>query len=294
MRLLEVVRRELGADDARIELGGRPPSDPHLLWREITLGWRLVAVFAGDPPNRDALQQRLDVLTASFADLGHPDLSERIGGARRAVAQRRLDDELHSLALRVGAVRVLVIDDRSPVVWGTSEERGTQDDIETAIAIAAATEEAERVGFSPEQWVEAEPETLAAEIARRGCERSLQLRLENLVRNLRDASRRRGRLAWGHHLLAMRAVAAVRRAIEAGPGGRAGHLKLVQRNDRFGYFARGFASIYAIILVYEGRFSELHAEAALLQALPLVERLVLALPSTDPPPAGGKLVRLPR
>ena len=57
--------------------------------------------------------------------------------------------------------------------------------------------------------------------------------------------------------------------------------------------ARAFASIYVLMLVFKGTYSELHAEAALLHALPVIERLVLALPPVEPPPKGGRVVKLP-
>ena len=42
--------------------------------------------------------------------------------------------------------------------------------------------------------------------------------------------------------------------------------------------------------MFDGPFSELHAEAATLKALPMIERLVLALPPIDPGPRGGARV----
>jgi len=293
-RLLEVVRRELGADDARLEVGGRPPSDPSSLYCALPSGWRLGAVFDRPPEEPEAAQARLAALAASFADLGPGDPPDRLPGFTRANAQRRLDDELHLLAERAGAVRALVIDDRSPIIWGSSEPRGAREDVETALATAAALELAARAGLELERWVDASPEDFAAELAARQLDRGEAARLELAARSIREASRRHGQTAWEHHLLAMRAVAAVRRTIEADPSSRTAHLRLISRGEDFGYLARGFASIYVLILVFGARFSELHAEAKLLQELPLVERLVVALPSNDPPPAGGQVVRLRR
>lgn len=294
-RLLEVVQRELEAADARLEIGGRPPDPAHCLWCDLKEGWRLVTVFATPPSDRAAAQQRLEALAETFGDLS-PDVAlSRFGGQDlRAVAQRRLDDELHALALRTGALRALVLDDRSPILWGTSEPREAREDVETAVTTATAAEAAAQLELALEDWVDGDPAELAAELRARAIEPAVATRLELAIRQLRDASRRQGKSAWRHHVLAMRAVAAVRQSLEAEPTGRAGHRTLVHREDGFGYFARGFASIYLAILVFDSRFSELHAEGGLLQALPRIERMVLALPSTDPPPAGGKVVRLPR
>ena len=35
LRLLELVRKELGADDARVELGGREPNDPRKVMKAL-------------------------------------------------------------------------------------------------------------------------------------------------------------------------------------------------------------------------------------------------------------------
>jgi hypothetical protein len=51
------------------------------------------------------------------------------------------------------------------------------------------------------------------------------------------------------------------------------------------YVAQSFAGIYVLVLVYAEPFDELRAERAIVEALPRIERLVLALPSRDPPPA---------
>jgi hypothetical protein len=57
---------------------------------------------------------------------------------------------------------------------------------------------------------------------------------------------------------------------------------------------RAFAGIYRVILVYEGPFSELHAEGALVRALPVITRLVTALPPRDPVSGGAKVAVLRR
>jgi hypothetical protein len=45
-----------------------------------------------------------------------------------------------------------------------------------------------------------------------------------------------------------------------------------------------FSSIYLLCLVFDGDFDELRAERAAHDALPRIERLVLALPPLDPDP----------
>ncbi|MCE7890157.1 MAG: hypothetical protein DYH12_10760 [Sorangiineae bacterium PRO1] len=46
LRLLELVRRDLGAEDARAEIGGAEPADPRLVSAPHRGGFRVVAVFA--------------------------------------------------------------------------------------------------------------------------------------------------------------------------------------------------------------------------------------------------------
>jgi hypothetical protein len=59
----------------------------------------------------------------------------------------------------------------------------------------------------------------------------------------------------------------------------------VVREDAFGYVARSFAGIYLLVIVYDAPFDELRAERALVEAMPRIEGLVLALPPLDPGPA---------
>ena len=46
LRFLELVARDLGADDARAELGGRAPVGPGHVFTNLSDGWRVVAVNA--------------------------------------------------------------------------------------------------------------------------------------------------------------------------------------------------------------------------------------------------------
>ena len=65
---------------------------------------------------------------------------------------------------------------------------------------------------------------------------------------------------------------------------------------QFGYFARGFANIYLLLIVFEGAFSELPVESAVVHALPSIEHLLLALPPLDPDPIAkrGQVIPLRR
>jgi hypothetical protein len=56
---------------------------------------------------------------------------------------------------------------------------------------------------------------------------------------------------------------------------------------------RAFAGIYCVVLVFDRTASSLHAETAVIRALPVIERLVEGLPPVDPTPKGARLFRLP-
>jgi hypothetical protein len=85
-------------------------------------------------------------------------------------------------------------------------------------------------------------------------------------------------------VLAMRAIAAARR-------GPADARVVTAETDPLGWLARRFAGIYRLVLAFDGQYSELHAEAAIIRALPVIERIVTGLPPFDGP-KGGQIVRL--
>ena len=65
-------------------------------------------------------------------------------------------------------------------------------------------------------------------------------------------------------------------------------VRFTHHDVQFGYLVRAFANIYLLVLVFEGAFSELYVESAVIHALPAIEQLVLALPPREPPPAAGR------
>lgn len=279
LRLLDLVRRELPADDARIELGGREPEPEHNLWCELSEGFRLVAVFDAPPADPGQRKTHLEALARSFSGaLSGVDFDAP--GDRHELASRRLDDELEALADRAGAIRAVVIDTQSPVIWGTSGARRHEDDVDTALHTARAVDKAQQAGVDLAGLLESDdPMAVMADC---GVERSVAHFLAQDVERIRKESRRSGS-AWRHHLLTAHGIAAVRGEKEAPED-------LLLRDAEFGLIVRAFASIYRLLLVFDGQFSELHAEAAALRALPVIERLVLALPPIDPGPKGGARV----
>lgn len=282
LRLLDLVQRKLGADDVRAELGGREPDDERLVWCPLEGGYRIVAVFDQVPEDRDARSRRLEVLVRSFSGTLESRESER-PPISSELAARRLDDALDALADRAGAVSAVAIDAQSPVVWGISGTRRGDEDVETSIRTADAAEKAVHAGVDFAALLEREPIEVRALLEQRGVESETARLLTREAELIRQASRR-SIAAWRHHLLTARAIAAVRRE----GGEPSSYQREAVREESFGYLARAFANIYRLVLVFEGPFSELHAEAAVVHALPHIEHLVLALPPVEPPPRGER------
>jgi hypothetical protein len=287
-RLLELVRRELGASDARAEVGGRDPEDPRLVHCRFGDDWRLVACFDTPPPDPNEVLRRLRALAESFSGVTEGALES--GPAARELAVRRLDDELEALIDRAGATSAVVIDAQSPVIWGASGAHRGGEDVDTTLKTAEAIAAADSAGVDLAQLVGADPDQARLELERRGLERDVAGFLSREAERLRREGQRSG-AAWRRHLLTCRAIAAVRRR-QGESAQDASHLNEIARGEDWAYLVRAFATIYCVILVFDSRFSELHAEAALVHALPLIERLVLALPPVEPPPKPGKVVRL--
>jgi hypothetical protein len=219
-RFLELAVRELGAADARVELGGRNPEDPRLVWRMAPNGGRVVVVFDQVPPDRGEVEDRLDALIGPL--FGAADRAIGSVPPPRAppdMARRRLDDELGRLTERAGAQGAVVFDLASSIVWGASRN------------------------VSPE----------------------VDRLLEDAIVKVRES----------HADL------------------RQGHPTRLRIGEQAECIARPFAAPYIVALVFDGPLSEPTALGALLHAMPMIERLVLALPPVDPPPGGAKIMRMP-
>jgi hypothetical protein len=137
-RLLDLVIRELKAEDARLELGGNPPEDPRLLWHELRPGVRLVAVLAEPAPDVEAARARLANVADVFAGTVDEAIVEShgaIGGARRGTDRRDLTEALEILRARAEATAIVIIDDGSPEIWA-SDPPLPWDRVQDAIAAA--------------------------------------------------------------------------------------------------------------------------------------------------------------
>ena len=126
LRFLELLQRELDAQDAWVQLGGAEPDDERLIWQSIGGINRVVMRLAQAPADRTALQSKLAALCTTFRTT-IDEAAEQSDAPRTPVdmARQRLDDELGALSQRAGASRAFVFDLESPVIWGASVVHGS-------------------------------------------------------------------------------------------------------------------------------------------------------------------------
>ena len=280
-RLLEVICKELGAEDAHLELGGRDPGEDSV-WCALPSGFRVVASLpdgertAGELAN---LREKLVFLARSFdATL---DRVTPPNPRPTANPQHALDDALDVLAGQTHALAAVVLDNDSPVFWGSSLSPRGAEDVDDAKRAAEAQALAAAEGLDL-------PALLSV-----ASKAELPADLERLVPRVREAAGDdRSPGEWSRRLSVFAAARALREVTDG--EGDLGSRYAVHDAD-LAYIARSFGGIYWLLLAFEGSaFSELHAEAAMIHALPWIERLVLSLPPIDPEGRGGRVVKLRR
>ena len=289
-RLLEIVKRALEADDTRIELGGREPRNERTIALPIGSEWRIVALFESPPPDREGKLAKLQALIAPFESLVE-DAAPRIpvAGGLAIVRQRELDAQLDALAERAGARAALVFDDRSPVLWGSSVPRPLDWDLDGIERARTLTNDIRAVGLDPADWLAGSAPSLE-ELEEARVDETVAERWSHRIGRLAATSPGWSAPEWREALQIGTAIHSVRAECRAGrvPD------RIAWSDDHLGVFARGFAHIYLLTLVYDGGYSELHAEGSVVRALPYLEALVLALPPVEPPPKGAKVIAMRR
>lgn len=275
-RFLELCAREMDASDVRAEPRGTVEASAKVI--VVPLGERSEVVVSFDeaPADIDARQRRLEMLATAFSAAIEGAGPERPKRAKR----RSLRRELEALAIRADAIDAVVIDAHSPIVWG-------------AVAGPVASPVTNVIPLNAESRVRIE-------------------RIQESHRDLiavvdddddddsDDASDERTSATPAPGTpspLTTRAVADVRALPATASLHRGGHLAYNKREEHYGVVARSFAAIYVLILVFDKAFDMLRAERALREGLPIIERLVLALPPFDPEPApraGVIALRRPR
>lgn len=283
LRFLDLVRRELACQDAHFEFGGETPREPDRLWATVPGGWRVVARFDRlAEPDREPRSEKLQSLVEAFSGVGSV-LQVRSPRFTSPSAARELDDALALLAEKADALRAVVIDEDSPVLWGSSEIPAGLEDAETAMWIGELADSAAAAGLDILDMVELVqlgPEQLREQVATVE-PRKLRERLIRKLPHVRELGSHRDADGWRAHFATCRAIAAVRRAPER-------HEAI---EDDLGWLARDFGGIYHVIVIYDGPFSELLAARVMLRALPAIEHLVLSLPPIDPTPKGARVLQ---
>jgi len=282
-RFVTLAKRELQADDVRmLAIGEATPEADNVLVTRLADGRHVVASFNDAPKDRDALERRLSMLASTFADALASPPSEKTR-ARPPVAIS-LHEELKALAARARAVDVVVIDTDSPVVWGCASvparPRARNEfllrevsDRELASRVDDDSGPLQDVSPEPPQAVDNSAQTEGASSKRGGA--PIPAESAAVVSDVEDLPE--------ESEVTRRAIATVRRlpALDGLHKGR--HLRHVERDASFS-LSMSFSGIYILCLVFDGDFDELRAERAAADALPRIERLVLALPPLDPDP----------
>ena len=291
--MLELVRRELSAKDARVEIGGREPDDPAIVWTTFPeQGWRVVAMFDAPPDDPDGVREHLDSLVGAFGQTAARSMSERPPPSPGSVAHV-LDDELAALAVRAGGRDAVIVDQSSPIVWASSELNRTEDESVDFLRETAADEaRVRKAGVDFAEVLCRTTDEATRYLREREMNDTAAEDVLRAARRIRDVAPERDAGAWRDHLLVARAVTAVVSV-------RTDEHRLAAQEEGFGYLARALADIYRVIVVFDGPFSELHAEAAIVHAYHYLERLLSALPPRDPGtgiggPRKGNVIRLPR
>jgi hypothetical protein len=229
-------------------------------------------VEAGEDPDEDAreLRCRLSDGRGIVARFAEPP-------ADREARQRRLEilaSTFHALVDEPQHGRR----PRPPVATSLHDE------LSVLCARAAAVNVIIIDANSPVVWGAAHPEGVVA-----------QPPLASSPRMADTPANDEGERGGGMAVVSRRAVTAVRALPDLAALRKGKHVRHVARDEHVPYVAHSFASIYVLVAVYDGAFDELRAERAIIDSLPRIERLVLALPPLDPQPfQGAGRMRKPR
>ncbi|MBX3186384.1 MAG: hypothetical protein KF819_05180 [Labilithrix sp.] len=294
-RFLSLAQRELSADDVRLLAHGEePPRAENVVLARLPDGRHVVASFSAAPRDREVLERRLAMLAGTFAEALASPPSEKTRARQSVVTS--LHEELKALAQRARAHDVVVIDGDSPVVWGcasvaarprartdlllrdvSDRELAAQDEPSSPAPLHAVPDESgplEDPTAPTGRLRVAPPPPVSAPMLSHGDDMEEEEEPE----------------------ISQRAIAAIRALPSLDLLHKGKHLRHASREGSF-HLVLSFSGIYLLCMVFDGEFDELRAERAAQDALPRIERLVLALPPLhpDPEPVGGAIaMRRPR
>ncbi len=276
-RFLALVEREIAAKNVYLRVGGAPlESGPTVLctpWKD-----RCIVVAEWAEPLDDLARERAARMVAELVGTAFPDdalVALPAVSPARVVhdVSRELDETLGLLARRARADEALVIDHRSPEIWGSSEYPRDQWNVEDALAVDKIAHALAQSQLSLVTLVDIQQEDELQNALRDAGLESTTLR--ERARDIRWVRALCDEPLDASKLRIFQAIAAARNAELPGHDALPPNVRV-----------RAFANIYRVVLVFDDAVSELHVETALHKMLPLVERLVLALPPRDPNSAG--------
>jgi len=288
LRLLELLRRELEAEDAHVRLGGGFDDDPHLVEHELRPGCRLVVRLAEPPAEPEGAARRLAELAHAFTGTvihaietvdaaWSRSTSAHAGGRGHALVQTLAD-----LRDATGAALALVVDRQSPVIWGCSDPELGLRDRPAARVLAGALSTLRDQGLDPVYAAASQtPEAAGLRLEQAARETAGSASLELARRVLQNAEHAQ---PGGAALVAAaaRALLLLDESPDAPPR--------LPEGDEPGLASKGFLGLYMVALVFTRPFSPLRVEGVLRRALPIIERHVLELPPLDPEPVEGRVV----
>ncbi len=287
-RLASILKRELDAEDVHIASDisdiTSDADEPHpattLTW-DLGRGRMLVLTFSTPPSDLEEKRTRLAVLIESFADL----FAEVVPEVPRPRPEPTitLQSELNALAGRTHASCAIVIDAKSPVVWGASEAPTNADDepldAQTHVAFAHTKE----LGIYWRELLARPPGSLALRERKerkesKTTEAGRTLCLVPPIDELAGLTPTEREIIAQYAELGRISITRVRANAVLPQLHRGEHLHEAVLDESIGYLARSFATIYVLILVFPGPFDELGAERAIARTLPIIEKLVISLP----------------
>lgn len=280
-RLINILKRELDALDVHVKTEETLADQAEITWPLGPNRW-LALTFPSPPTDLQPKRERLAILAESFADL--------IAEASRETPRPRpepiatLQSELNALAGRTHATCALVIDAKSPIIWGASEAPTNSDDAPIDAQIHQAFTHLHALGIS---WRKALAQPHAPQGERKPSTKSASpkrgLRLVPPIDEFAGLTPPERAVIAPCAEQTRRAIARLRAHPILPQLHRGEHLHEAIVDPSVAYLARSFASIYILVLVFPGAFDELGAERAIVRALPIIERLVISLPPDNTP-----------
>ena len=280
LQFLDLVKRELGARDAKLELGGEAPRDATTLVHDLEAGWRLVVVFdrALTDQDRDGPSTRLQELVGAFRET----IDDAKESAPRAASvsgreQTALREALLVLTEQTEADGIVIFDHRSPAVWAAVGWARWLDDVLAVAELGRMLQTHDHLPWG--DLIGASSSAVARVLDDQELSAAVRARIEGGLSHAR---------AWASEGASPERIVAVATAMDTARQAEGGKL-LEQLSEDLGLLVRPFGGIYRVALMFGGRFNQLQAEARLLRALPAIDRLVTDLPPLEPPPKGGRI-----